>query len=303
METLINNYIDFCITQKRLDSKTIKAYNIDLFQFKEIIGDIPVENINTDILEKYIAILNSKYKAKTVKRKIASVKALFHFFEYKEIISANPFNKIHVQFREPFMLPKTIPLNTIETFLSSVYFQLNSAKNTNQRKKALQNVAIIEFLFSTVIRISELCNLSVDDVNLYDGTILIHGKGSKERRIQICNAQVLDTLRNYRQAFDKEIKQFNYFFANQSGKPVSDQYIRRMLNKYTKMANINLHITPHMFRHTFATSLLEEDVDIRYIQQMLGHSSINITAIYTHVTLSKQKDILASKHPRRNMKL
>lgn len=69
------------------------------------------------------------------------------------------------------------------------------------------------------------------------------------------------------------------------------------------MANINLHITPHMFRHTFATSLLEEDVDIRYIQQMLGHSSINITAIYTHVTLSKQKDILASKHPRRNMKL
>lgn len=96
METLSNNYIDFCITQKRLDSKTIKAYNIDLFQFKEIIGDIPVENINTDILEKYIAILNSKYKAKTVKRKIASVKALFHFFEYKEIISANPFNKIHV---------------------------------------------------------------------------------------------------------------------------------------------------------------------------------------------------------------
>ena len=166
MEILINNYIDFCITQKRLDSKTIKAYKIDLSQFKDIIGDIPVENINTDILENYIAILNSKYKAKTVKRKIASVKALFHFLEYKEIISANPFNKIHVQFREPFMLPKTIPLNTIETFLSSVYSQLKYAKNTNQRKKALQNVAIIEFLFSTGIRISELCNLSVDDVNL-----------------------------------------------------------------------------------------------------------------------------------------
>ena len=89
------------------------------------------------------------------------------------------------------------------------------------------------------------------------------------------------------------------FFVNQNGNPLSDQSIRRMINKYASFAAIELHITPHMFRHTFATSLLEADVDIRYIQEMLGHSSINITEIYTHVAMSKQRDILATKHPRR----
>ena len=90
----------------------------------------------------------------------------------------------------------------------------------------------------------------------------------------------------------------DYSFANQNGNPLSDQAVRRMINKYSSLAAIEMHITPHMFRHTFATCLLEADVDIRYIQEMLGHSSINITEIYTHVTVSKQRDILATKHPR-----
>lgn len=89
-----------------------------------------------------------------------------------------------------------------------------------------------------------------------------------------------------------------HFFVNQSGTPISDQAIRRMINRYAKRAEVELHITPHMFRHTFATSLMEADVDIRYIQEMLGHSSIHITEIYTHVTMAKQRDILATKHPR-----
>ena len=95
----------------------------------------------------------------------------------------------------------------------------------------------------------------------------------------------------------------NHFFANQSGRSLTDQTVRRMINKYTALAAIDLHITPHMFRHTFATSLLEADVDIRYIQEMLGHSSINITEIYTHVALAKQRSILATKHPRNNFNI
>lgn len=108
-------------------------------------------------------------------------------------------------------------------------------------------------------------------------------------------------LRKYKTDFKREIQNCNYFFTNQSGKPLSDQSVRRMINKYTKLAAIDLHITPHMFRHTFATSLLEADVDIRYIQEMLGDSSINITEIYTHVTVAKQKDILTTKHPRKDL--
>ena len=169
-----------------------------------------------------------------------------------------------------------------------------------QKRNAIRDAAIIELLFATGIRISELCMLTIDSVNLSEGIILIYGKGDKERRIQIGNEAVIDIIKKYKDNFTSEIQSCNYFFVNQAGKPLTDQAIRRMINKYTSLASIQLHITPHMFRHTFATSLLEADVDIRYIQEMLGHSSINITEIYTHVAVAKQRDILATKHPRNN---
>ena len=109
---------------------------------------------------------------------------------------------------------------------------------------------------------------------------------------------MLETLNEYKNTFSKEIENCGHFFANQSGKPLSDQSVRRMIQKYASLAGIDQHITSHMFRHTFASSLLDADVDIRYIQEMLGHSSITTTQIYTHVTLAKQKMILTTKHPR-----
>ena len=165
------------------------------------------------------------------------------------------------------------------------------------------DVAIIELLFASGMRISELCTLKEHDISLHDGTILIHGKGFKERILQIGTPEIIALLREYKQNFLPEIQQCGYFFVNQTGKKISDQSIRRMLNKYCDLAAIELHITPHMFRHTFATSLLEADVDIRYIQEMLGHSSINVTEIYTHVATAKKKDILQTKHPRKDFKV
>lgn len=300
LQTLIENYLKYCSTQKRLDEKTLKAYRIDLRQFLEQTSAFNIADITPEVLEAYIGELHKKYKPKTVKRKIASLKALFHYLEYKEIILQNPFNKIQVRFREPVILPKTIPLHTVETLLTTIYRQRSHAKTDYQKRNALRDAAVAELLFATGMRISELCTLKNADVNLYDGTILIHGKGDKERRIQIGNDAVLHVLKEYRKDFDTEIQNCNHFFANQSGKALSDQSVRRMINKYSSLAAIDLHITPHMFRHTFATSLLEADVDIRYIQEMLGHSSINITEIYTHVALAKQKNILSTKHPRNN---
>ena len=300
LQALIENYLKYCSTQKRLDEKTLKAYRIDLRQFLEQTSAFDIADITPEVLEAYIGELHKKYKPKTVKRKIASLKALFHYLEYKEIILQNPFNKIQVRFREPVILPKTIPLHTVEILLTTIYRQRSNAKTDYQKRNALRDAAVAELLFATGMRISELCTLKNADVNLYDGTILIHGKGDKERRIQIGNDAVLHVLKEYRKDFDTEIQNCNHFFANQSGKALSDQSVRRMINKYSSLAAIDLHITPHMFRHTFATSLLEADVDIRYIQEMLGHSSINITEIYTHVALAKQKNILSTKHPRNN---
>lgn len=300
LQTQINNYLEYCQNQKRLDSKTLKAYRIDLKQF---LLDIPTTELNlitSDILEKYIASLHQTYKPKTVKRKIASIKAFFRYLEYKELIDKNPFNRIQIKFREPAILPKTIPLQIVETFLATIYAQRINAPTTYQKRNALRDAAVIELLFATGIRITELCSLKVFDVNLYEKTILIYGKGAKERKIQIGNTDVIKILQEYKENFINEIKTCNYFFVNQSSRPLSDQAVRRMINKYTSLAAIELHITPHMFRHTFATSLLEADVDIRYIQEMLGHSSINITEIYTHVAMAKQRDILTTKHPRKD---
>mgnify|MGYP000032949994 FL=1 len=303
LQTHTHNYLENCKYQKRLDVKTLKAYKIDLTQFSVPLTNMDVFDITPGVLENYISELHQKYKPKTVKRKIASIKAFFHYLEYKNIIIQNPFSKIQVKFREPVILPKTIPLNTVEILLSTIYKQYSDAKTDYQKKHALQDAAVIELLFATGIRISELCSLKMNDINLYEKTILIYGKGSKERKLQIGNDDVLHILGKYKKNFLTVIQSTNHFFVNQSGNPLSDQAVRRTINKYTSLAAIELHITPHMFRHTFATSLLEADVDIRYIQEMLGHSSINITEIYTHVAMSKQRDILTTKHPRKDFKI
>lgn len=296
----ISNYLSFCKSQKCLDEKTIKAYRIDLTQFTDFLQTQSITEPTVEALESFIGFLHQSYKPKTAKRKIASVKAFFHYLEYKDLITINPFNKIQTKFREPAILPKIIPLPVLESLFRTIYRQRELATTTYQKRKTLQDITIVELLFSTGIRISELCLLRASDVDLLDNTILIFGKGAKERRIQIENADVLNILREYQSCFYDLITESNYFFINRKGQPISDQYVRKMLNKYTRLAGINIHITPHMFRHTFATSLLDADVDIRYIQELLGHSSINVTEIYTHVTTAKQKDILKNKHPRRD---
>ena len=191
LETLVENYLEYCSTQKCLDEKTLKAYRLDLRQFSEQTFPHEVTEITSKTLEDYIAKLHQQYKPKTVKRKIASLKALFHYLEYKEIIDRNPFNKIQVRFREPVILPKTIPLHTVEEFLTTIYAQRNNAKTDYQKRNALRDAAVAELLFATGMRISELCTLKSEDVNLYDGTILIYGKGDKERLIQIGSVNIL----------------------------------------------------------------------------------------------------------------
>lgn len=166
LQTHIKNYPEYCAAQKCLDEKTLKAYRIDLRQFSEQYPVSEVTEISSSELETYIARLNQVYKPKTAKRKVASVKALFHYFEYREIIEKNPFNKIQIRFREPQILPKTIPLHTVEIFLSTIYKQHQNAKTEYQKRNALRDAAVIELLFATSMRISELCSLKDSDINL-----------------------------------------------------------------------------------------------------------------------------------------
>lgn len=264
--------------------------------------DLP-EYLSRNTLDSFLTNLHKQYKPKTVKRKIASLKAFFHYLEYKDLLEENPFNKLDVHFREAKLLPKTIPFHSIQKFLSALYEQKNTAASAYQLRCSIRDIAVIELLFATGMRISELCSLKPSDIDLENKTVLIYGKGARERILQLGNPEVLSALTAYQDTFREDIACCGYFFVNKLKHKLSDQSVRFMINRYAKLAGIEQHITPHMFRHSFATLLLEQDVDIRYIQKMLGHSSISTTEIYTHVSNNKQKDILMNKHPRNLMEI
>lgn len=158
-------------------------------------------------------------------------------------------------------------------------------------------------MFTTGVRVCELCTLLPDDIDLKSKMFKVNGKGSKETYIQITNKNVQLVLKIYKKLFANEIEQCGYFFVNNRGNRLSEQSVRFMIDKYEKQVGADIHITPHMFRHTIATLLLEEDVDIRYIQELLGHSSITTTQIYTHISMNAQKKILSKKHPRNKMNI
>lgn len=299
----IAGYLEYCQYRKRLDPKTLKAYQIDLKQYVVAFASSLQDSMSKASIDQFITNLHKQYRPKTVKRKIASLKAFFHYLEFQELIKENPFSRLDTRFREEKLLPKTIPFHSIQKFLSILYTQKLQAKSEYQLRCCIRDIAVIELLFATGMRISELCSLKLESIDLESGNILIYGKGAKERIIQIGNPEVISALTLYQEYFREDITACGYFFVNKRKNRLSEQSVRFMINRYAGIAGISQHITPHMFRHSFATLLLEQDVDIRYIQQMLGHSSISTTEIYTHVSNAKQKDILVNKHPRNQMKV
>ena len=294
----VNDFFTYCKFHKKLNDKTISAYQIDMTQYREFSNEL-----SRNSLWKYIEHLNKKYKPKTAKRKIATLKAFIHFLLMQDLIDYNPFDKIETSIKEPLLLPKTIPLDTISKLITFSYKQIAVADTEYQLKSAVRNAAIIELLFATGGRVAEICSLNPKDVDLLGRKVKFYGKGSKERIVPVENQSVLEILNKYCVMNRDKLKTADYFFINKLGRRTTEQSVRGMLNNYCRLCGIDLHITPHMFRHSFATMLLEEDVDIRYIQRLLGHSSITTTQIYTHVTSAKQKEIIRSKHPRNRIEV
>lgn len=291
----LEQYLTYCQKQKGLSSHTLKAYQTDLRQYTEFHRPMTIDKAT---LTNYICYLHEQFKPKTAKRKIATLKAFTHYLYYQDKIDSNPFDKIDTDFKEPLLLPRTIPAHLIKGILSAAYKNIDGAATESQKHKYIRNAAILELLFATGARISEICSLRPENIDLAAKTVKIFGKGSKERIIQIENKDVLSILKKYKSIFSDDIAAADFFFLNNRKNRLSEQSVRIIIQNLEKQINSDIHITPHMFRHSVATMLLEEDVDIRYIQKILGHSSITTTQIYTHVTSSKQKEILRTKHPR-----
>lgn len=295
-KSCITEYLQYCRYRKELDEKTIKAYRIDLRQMKLHIGD---DIFNRFLLDSYITDLHRRYKQKTVKRKIASMKAFYFWLEERELLEGeNPFRRIKVRFKEEKVLPRIIPREEIKKLFRHMY--LIKSRNANNRV-VQRDLAVVEMLFATGARVYEISNMKSDAVDLVSGTIRIMGKGKKERYLQICNEEVIQCINDYYDSWKEEIEETGYFFVNARGKQLSEQSIREMIKKYSTDAGLSTEITPHMFRHSVATYLIEEGADISQVQKILGHSSIKTTQIYIYVAAKMQAEVLRMFHPRNKM--
>ena len=304
LQEQIQTYLQFCTYTKRLASLTVYAYEIDLSQFlcflEEHNPEIQsAEQITKPVLQSYVFALNEKYAVSSTKRKIACLKGFFLHLIEQDVIQQNPLLNLHLKMREPQRLPNVMTLKEVDRILKAAY---NDSASTSDFLY-WRDIAILELFFATGVRVHELCNLKYSDYNNRQSSLRIVGKGNKERLVYIANPEVATALQNYHRMVKKYKLKSEFIFLNKYGQPLSTQAVRNVVTKYTKLAGIKRKITPHAFRHSFATLLLEEGVDIKYIQEFLGHSSINTTQIYLHVSSATSKKILSNKHPRKKLKL
>ena len=254
MRTLSSRIADYLETgeyEKQLSPDTIKAYRIDLRQFADFTKGTWADK---DMLNRYIKYLNQNFAPRSVKRKLASVRAFYHEMEISGELDENPFDKLHIRIHSPLQLPRIIPQEVVQALLQSAYDAY-----TQGCREVLRDILVLELLFSTGLRVSELCALSQDTFLLSDSglRLLVKGKGRKERIIQITTPELLQLAKMYCDAFSNEIQEQGVILFNRRGRPLSPQPVRRIINRYLNRIGTSKHVTPHMFRHTFATSLLE----------------------------------------------
>lgn len=301
----VSIYIQHCKIERNLSGHSIKAYQKDLIQFQIIALDKKEEEdvklITKSNIREYLFQITPSYKPRSIKRKIATLKSFFTFLESEDIVHTSPFRKMRLSIDKSLPLPRSVPLSDIKKLFSTANGMIPRASTITQHHTAIRNIAILELLFATGMRVAELCALQETDISLSEQFVRIMGKGKRERIIPLCNANTIAALQNYVDC-KNTIRTINKpFFTNRVGNRITDQSIRRILRNYSYEAAIIPIITPHMLRHTVATSLLENGVDIRNIQQLLGHSSLAVTEIYTHVSKNAQRIVLNAKHPRNNI--
>lgn len=292
----IRAYLHTCQHEKNLSPDTLKAYRIDLEQFAVFAQG---QSVDKKLLSRYVAHLNQTFAPRSVKRKLASIRAFYGVLESQELIEESPFLRFNLQISYPKELPRTIPTQTIESLFQGVYAQYREQGSL----WALRDALVLELLFDTGVRVSELCRLTPETFQLSPASLrlLIHGKGRKERMLELAMPELLALAAEYMAAFRDGIERQGAILLNRRGRPLTPQSVRQIITRRTEEAEIRSHLTPHMFRHTFATSLLDGGADIRFIQTLLGHSSIATTEIYTHVATARQSSILSQRHPRNEM--
>ncbi len=293
----IKNYLLYMKTNKNIDEKTEKAYKSDLSLLATWCVDNDVSAISTESLQLYISYLidEKKLKSTTIKRKHVVFKAFFLY------MNCNDIEYTKISFKTFKRLPKTLNRHEVDVLFSALYSHLNSTKNSYSRHLAVRDTAIIDLLFTIGIRIGELSNIMLNDIDLVEQTVLINGKGKKERILYISSTEVIEILKLWLSTRENLSPKTQHFFINKYGYKLSIYGIENIFYKYRDISMINPKSTPHYLRHTFATQLLENGADLRSVQELLGHSRISTTEIYTEICVAHKKKVLTSFNSRNSI--
>ncbi|MDE6211570.1 MAG: tyrosine-type recombinase/integrase, partial [Clostridia bacterium] len=271
---------------KNLSPKTLNAYSIDLNQFFKFEKDILHPDICAFISYLHIDL---KLKDSSIRRKIITLKVFYEYLINRDLIAISPFAKLKFKFKQEQRLPKTLSIAEVSKILNC-FDKDTSTLSSFATKIYLRDSALIDLLISTGIRIGEAAAITIDDIITSEHTILIHGKGRKQRLLYISSPITWNRIKTLMK--ERKNSKDRHLFVNRYGHPLSINGIENIYKKYAALANVNPKSTPHYLRHTFATNLLANGADLRSVQEILGHSSVATTQIYTEVTTNRKKQVL-----------
>ena len=288
---IIKEFLNVVHSTKNLSDKTITAYRSDLSDFSDFVRDEVYDE--TTILRYVNHLLHErKLKDSTIKRKLIVLKMFFEYLYNQKYIEENYYQSHTFKFKKEKRLPKTLSIKEVSKLLLSLRDQNSKAKSSYAVWKSTRNLALMDILISTGIRIAEASEISLSDIIMADHVILIHGKGRKQRLIYISCQQTWANLTKWLKLRSSKENHTDKVFVNRYGNQLGIHGIEYIYKTVTAAAGLQAHSTPHYLRHTFATNLLANGADLRSVQELLGHASVSTTEIYTEVTAKRKKQVM-----------
>ena len=292
---LIKKFLDYLQLEKNYSYNTLAAYKRDLNQYNMYItekkGDLKIENADYKIIRSWIvSMVNSNISNRSINRKVSSLKSFYKFLIKTDTIKSSPL-KAHSPLKQSKKIQVPFSQEEINSLLDGDFF-------TNDYKGVLQK-SIIAFFYFTGVRRIELITIKELDISLESSTIKVMGKRSKERIIPIL-PKLKKLLKSYREVKSKFIgnSTSKYLFISKNGKQLSEKFVYRTVNEYFKLVSPKIKKAPHVLRHSFATHLINEGADINSVKELLGHSSLSATQVYSHTSMERIKEVFKNSHPR-----
>src|SRR5438094_1361793 len=311
---LVRQFLDYLKLEKHFSDYTVKSYGADLIQFGQFLGgeigqasgNVPSGSVSGEQIDQkqlacdpltvreFLAYLYAQnYTKSTTARKLATLRSFYKFLIRRGVVSVNPLSTIRTPKQEK-RLPKCLDLEQVQKLLDAP----GDADLLAARDKAM-----LEVLYSSGIRVSELVELKMEDLDLNEGVLRVTGKGRKDRLTPI-GSQAIKAVQKYFEMRQQDprfqAEGSTRVFLNKHGDALSTRSVRRKLDKYLVQAGLDPGISPHTLRHSFATHLLNNGADLRSVQELLGHQSLSTTQVYTHLTTSRMKEVYDNAHPRAN---